>query len=226
MLKSVIFDFDGVIVDSEKWHWRGFNDILAGFDINLSWQEYCDSYLGYTDSELLEKVFSERQIEYTPEKIALLVSEKAVIFGNLARQSTETIDGIMGLLDLLSENKISTAICSGASSCDIDAMLCGTGIENRFSVIVSADDVEKGKPDPAGYLLTLEKLKAHFGMDILHADCVVIEDSHWGIEAGIAAGMNVVAVTNNYSAEELKMAQKVVANLKELTIEDLQSLCG
>ncbi len=98
-------------------------------------------------------------------------------------------------------------------------------LRSFFEVIVSAEEVQKGKPDPEGFLLTLQKLN-HEGQTQIESDqCIVIEDSHWGLEAGKAAGMHTIAVTNSYDAEQLAMAEKTVAQLSELSIEDLQKLC-
>ncbi len=100
-------------------------------------------------------------------------------------------------------------------------------------MIVSAEQVKKGKPDPEGFLLALKLLnklvrrscggKLH--KSIKPADCVVIEDSHWGLQAAKAAGMRAVAITNTYAAEHLKPADKVIEHLAELTLPDLNALC-
>jgi beta-phosphoglucomutase-like phosphatase (HAD superfamily) len=121
------------------------------------------------------------------------------------------------------------AICSGATLSDIDSVFSstqkriGVDLKKHFEAIITADDVSTGKPDPEGYLLTLEKLREVCGEELEACDCVVIEDSHWGIEAGQAAGMKVIAVANSYSSAELEpAADMVVETLKALTVKEIQ----
>jgi len=109
---------------------------------------------------------------------------------------------------------------------DIDLMLGGTDFKDAFEVIVTADDVKHGKPDPEGYLQALKKLNVNEVTPIEPSQCIVIEDSHWGLEAASAAGMNPIAVTNTYPKEELDgKARKIVDRLDELTVDDLHNLC-
>ena len=93
-------------------------------------------------------------------------------------------------------------------------------------MIITAEDVKKGKPDPQGYVLALEKLNQDEKTPIKPAECVVIEDSHWGLAAAAAAGMHPVAITNTYPAEQLRdKAEKVIIRLDELTIDELENIC-
>ena len=98
-------------------------------------------------------------------------------------------------------------------------------LRHLFEVIVSGEQVKKGKPDPEGFLLSLQRLNENREKPITANQCVVIEDSHWGLEAAKAAGMHTIAVTNSYDAGQLGMAEKIVDRLSELTIDDLQQLC-
>jgi beta-phosphoglucomutase-like phosphatase (HAD superfamily) len=126
---------------------------------------------------------------------------------------------------MLSDGRIPTAICSGALLPEIEMILEGAGLRNYFEVIVSAEQVERGKPDPEGFLLALKLLNKKLKKSIKPEDCVVIEDSHWGLQAAKAAGMRAVAITNTYAAEHLKPADKIIAHLTDLTLSDLSALC-
>ena len=109
------------------------------------------------------------------------------------------------------------AICSGGLRNEIETVLLQARLHDFFEVIVSANEVKKGKPDPQGFVITLQMLNSrHPGKTIKAGDCVVIEDSHWGLEAAHAAGMHTVAVTNSYAADELAKAELVVDNLGQL----------
>ncbi len=99
-------------------------------------------------------------------------------------------------------------------------------LRRLFEVIVAAEHVKKGKPDPEGFLLSLQRLNESRENPITGKQCVVIEDSHWGLEAAKAAGMHTIAVTNSYDAEQLSLAEKIVTRLNELGMNDLQQLCA
>jgi beta-phosphoglucomutase-like phosphatase (HAD superfamily) len=109
---------------------------------------------------------------------------------------------------------------------EIEMMLEESGLRRFFAEIVSAEQVKKGKPHPEGFLLSLKKLNKKCRPPIAAGECIVIEDSHWGLQAGMAAGMHTVAVTNSYDAQQLSLAEKIVSRLNELTINDLRQLCS
>ena len=221
MIRAVIFDFDGVISDSEPAHYQAFNQLLADYGVCLSKEQYYSKYLGTTDAELLRMVSTEYDTDYNGLSMDELVSRKAVIFAELIAKEDHIIEGVEQLLKSLSENNLRIAICSGASAEDINVMLKGANLKKYFEVIVSADDVEKGKPDPAGYILTLQKLNQTESDPIQPNQTAAIEDSHWGLEAAAAAGMHTIALVGSYSAEELSMAELVINNMTELKIEKL-----
>jgi len=129
-------------------------------------------------------------------------------------------------LDLLAQAQVPMAICSGALRPEIELILEEAGLRDHFDIIVSAEEVRHGKPDPEGFLLALRKLNDIRPETIAPECCIVIEDSHWGLKAARAAGMRTVAVTNTYDAAQLQQADKVVARLDQLTIHDLQRICS
>jgi beta-phosphoglucomutase len=190
VLKAVIFDFDGVISDSEPCHFAATNEVLKGFGVQLSKEEYYAEYLGFTDYELFEAVKDRHKTDYKDVSIDQLVEKKSVFFAKLIKQTDHLIDGIPELIKQLKKSKMKIAINSGACLADIQIMLAGSAIENTFDVIVSADDVGQGKPHPEGYLMAIEELNAVSGSLILAGQCVVVEDSKWGIISAKRAGMN------------------------------------
>jgi len=127
---------------------------------------------------------------------------------------------------MLEQNNIPMAICSGALLTEVEMVLEDARLRHLFEVIVSGEQVTKGKPDPEGFLLSLQRLNESRANPITANQCIVIEDSHWGLEAAKAAGMHTIAVTNSYGAEHLSMAEKIVNQLNELSIDDLQKLCS
>jgi len=239
MLRAVIFDFDGVIVDSEALHLRSFNRVLARYGVEITTKDYYQDYLGLTDLDCFKLLIDKGKLKLNPSQIEELLKDKNREFERLARTQAHTIEGVPEFLQMLKQNNIPMAIYSGALLEEIELMLKQSNLRYFFEVIVSAEDVEKSKPDPEGFLLALEKLNRRRPLaqtpqnsstekkenPIMPNECVVIEDSHWGLEAAKAAGMHTVAITNSYDAEQLRAAEKTITKLSELKIDDLQRLC-
>jgi len=225
MLRAVIFDFDGVISDTERTHLQAFNKVLAQYDIEISEADYYKDYLGLNDYEGFKEMAKAHNLQLDDEEIKDLIVQKGRIFEELAKTKNNIIEGTAELLNMLKQNGIKMAICSGAVRSDIDAILSGTGLPDFFEAIVTADDVKESKPNPAGFNRALQKLNEKQDSKISPAECIVVEDSPWGLEAAQKAGMHTLAVTNSYTAGELKMAEMVVDNLSRITIAELQELC-
>ena len=233
MLKAVIFDFDGVITDSEILHLRAFNGSLAQYGVEITTKDYYKDYLGFTDVDCYKSLIQQGLLKIDEQKIGDLIREKTQIFEELAKTEGRTIEGVHDFLKTLEQNNIPMAICSGALSAEIELILEEARLRHFFATIVSAEQVRKGKPNPEGFLLTLQRLnhsvipaQAGIRNPILSDQCIVIEDSRWGLKAAKAAGMHAIAVTNSYEADELSLAEKIVTRLNELSINDLQQLCA
>jgi len=160
------------------------------------------------------------------QQINTLMIQKKRIFEQLAKAEGKMIEGVCDFLDMLEQNNIPMAICSGALLTEVEMVLEDARLRHLFEVIVSGDQVKKGKPDPEGFLLSLQRLNEKRENPITANQCIVIEDSHWGLEAAKAAGMHTIAVTNSYDAKQLSQAEKIVTRLNKLTIDDLQQLCA
>ncbi len=220
MLKVVIFDFDGVIADSEILHFRAFNRILAQFDFQIQKRDYYQKYLGLTDKDCYKTLIQEGYLPVSEDQVPDLVAQKKVVYKQFAESDGHIIDGVRSFLGLLNHHGITKAICSGALEAEIQLTLAQAGLENEFVTVVAADHVSVGKPDPEGYNLTLTQLQ-ELDPTLTTSQCIVIEDSHWGLEAAKAAGMKTIAVTNSYPAEQLSMADNIVSSLDLITVEDL-----
>jgi beta-phosphoglucomutase len=225
MLRAVIFDFDGVITDSEIMHLRACNQVLAEYKVQIAKKDYYTNYLGLSEFDFFKAISDNGLVALNSEKIRQLISRKSKIFEKLAKSQGTIIDGVPEFLKMLKENNIPMSICSGAILSEIELILDKAQLRSFFEDIVSAEQVTIGKPDPQGFVLTLKKLNEK-NRSLIHSNqCVVIEDSHWGLEAANAAGMHSVAITNSYAAEQLSMAEKTVTHLNELNMTDLQNLC-
>ena len=227
MPKAVIFDFDGVVADSELLHYKALNTIFNQYGVDVPKDEHWDKYLGYDDLENVRAVSRDYDMGLSNDDVAEIVRLKTELFDRLVRNENVIIDGVPEFITMLVRNNLPLAICSGACLADIELMLQGSGLDGCFSAIVAADHVKKSKPDPEGYLLALSQLNKKIGDHIQPDECVVVEDSRWGLEAAAAAGMNSLAVTNTYPAEKLAgLAQIIVSRLDEVTMDDMRTLCA
>jgi beta-phosphoglucomutase len=225
MLGAVIFDFDGVITDSEILHFRAFNKVLAPYDLELTKKDYYARYLGLSDRDCFTTLIQENRLAVAESAVEDLIGRKTRLFEELTRTDGKIIEGVREFLDMLASERIPMAICSGALRAEIELVLGDSGLRGFFDEIVSAEEVKRGKPHPEGFLLTLKKLNAKRVTLLTPKQCVAVEDSHWGLKAAKGAGMHTIAVTNTYDAGELAAAEKVVARLNALTLQDLTQLC-
>ena len=186
MLRAVIFDFDGVITDSEVLHFRCFNQVLAQYGIEITTEDYYKDYLGLSDFDLFNSMVNNGRLRLDDEGVENLVKQKNQVFEKLAKSEGRIIEGVRDFLEMLRQNNIPMAIYSGALLPEIKLILEQARLCPFFEVIVSAECVKKGKPDPEGFLLALQKLNEKTPNLILPGQCVVIEDSRWGLRAGNA----------------------------------------
>jgi beta-phosphoglucomutase len=223
MLSAVIFDFDGIIVDTEPLHYRAFQEILAPIGLGYSWQDYLNLYIGFDDRDALRNAFRSVGKTLTDRELVKLVEEKGAAFQRIiASGVVYPYPGVVDLLRALSGG-IPLALCSGALPTDIDPILMRLGIAGIFDSIVTAADVQTSKPDPESYLLAVARLKeAYPDRGIIPENCLAIEDTPAGIASAGGAGLKVLAVANSYPEGELSGAARVVETLAGV---DLQSLC-
>jgi HAD superfamily hydrolase (TIGR01509 family) len=228
MLHLVVFDFDGVIADSEPVHYEAFRQSLETDGIVVTWRDYCQRYLGYTDQEAVEHILADAGRAVTPVLVNAIVQRKSARFAQRLQEHCVILPGVVDLLDDLRAQGIARAICSGAQRHEVETVVEQAGLRPHFEVIVAAEDVRAGKPDPQGYLLSLQKINARRNgqMALAPQDCVVIEDSLWGIQAAKAARMPCLAVTTTYPANALELADEVAKDLTEVSVERLRRLAG
>lgn len=215
MIKSLIFDFDGVVVDSEPLHFRVFQQVLKEEGIDLSEELYFSKYLAYDD-----KTFFTRSLKdfgkYTDSKqISELIVKKSGIFEPMIEEHVKVFPGVENFLRNIS-NDYPVAIGSGALRSEIEMILKYTGLSNYFDFIVSADEVENCKPDPEVYIRVLDELNKLGRFKISAHECLVFEDSVHGIKAAKSAGMYCVAVSNSYDTNKIEPADITIKSFKDI----------
>jgi len=222
MLAAVIFDFDGIIVDTEPLHYRAFQDILAPLGLGYSWEEYLRRYIGYDDRDAFREAFRAGGKPLDDGGLRRVIDAKAEAFQRAIASGVEPYPGVVGLIRSIAGN-LPLALCSGALPSDIRPILKQLDIETAFNVIVTAEDVTASKPDPASYALAVARLtNVYPGNAIVPGNCLAIEDTPAGIASASGAGLKILAVTNSYPEESLGGACKVVQSLVGVNIEGLR----
>ena len=224
-LQAIVLDFDGVIADSEPLHLTAFQQTLAEEGIELTETDYYDRYLGYDDVGLVQALAQDRSLALNGEQIASLVTRKGVRLQALLQGGEVLFPGAVDFIRAAA-SEVPLAIASGALRHEILEIVEGAGLGHLFVTIVASGDTAESKPSPAPYLLAFERLRQHTGRDLDPKRCVAIEDSRWGLESAQGAGLRCVGVTNSYPADELGSAELVVGGLDELTLPELDRLCG
>jgi len=223
MLKAVIFDFDGIIVDTEPIHFQAFQSILQPLGLGYSWDEYLEKYIGFDDRDAFREAFSVTGTILDDEKLAELINRKAEFFERIVREGVQPYPGVINLVKALSGN-LPLGLCSGALRRDIMPILDQFGLHKAFDTIVTADDVQASKPDPESYILSIKRLTEVIPpTNILPRECIAIEDTPAGILSAAGAGIHVLAVTNSYEKQRLGGATYITDSLENITIEDLRS---
>jgi HAD superfamily hydrolase (TIGR01509 family) len=219
MLSAVVFDFDGIIVDSEPLHFRAFNEVLEPQGKMISWADYCDTYIGFDDRDAFKTLFKVYKEKLSASDLKALIARKADILQEYINNGE--VAPLPGAVELVKSIpiRLPVALCSGALRSDIEPVLEKLGIGDAFSVMVTAEDTDKSKPDPAPYRLALQKLGIKDASTAL-----AIEDTPAGIFSAKGAGLKVLAVTNSYDREYLMEADGVTDSLEHvnrMTLEDL-----
>jgi len=225
MLRAVIFDFDGVIANTEHLHLGAFQKTLAGEGIELTVEDYYANYLAYDDKTLFAKLYEERGLELDDALLSSLMDRKSLHYDEMIEGNIEILPGAVDFIRSLA-GKYRLAIGSGALEAEILRVLDFAGVRESFEVIVGADNIANCKPEPDVYIEALRRLNALKvdGPDISPAECLVVEDSLSGIRAALAAGMKCLAVTNSYSEAELSEAHAIKPGLGGLDIGTLAHL--
>jgi beta-phosphoglucomutase len=212
----VIFDFDGVIVDTEPLHYRSFQRLLEPLGLGFGWGDYVETYMGFDDRDAFVEAFAAGGRDLNSDVLRSLIMQKALLFQDVIRDGVSAYPGVVDLIRRLYAEQIPLAICSGALKSDIDPILKVLGIEECFDVIVTAEDVTKSKPDPECYQLAFDKLCKLHKTSYTKSSTVAIEDTPAGILSVRLAGLQVIAVTNSYSPEKLVDASFVTDSLERL----------
>ena len=225
-LQAIVFDFDGVIADSEMLHLRAYQQVLGPEGISISNEEYFDKYLGYDDAGVFKAVGREKGVPMDDGRIEQLIARKSTRYDQLSAAGEMLVPGAADFIRTAAA-AVPIAIASGALTHEIEEILDRAGLRPLFPVIVGADQTERSKPHPEPYQTAFDRLRLLTGRDLIAWRSVAIDDSKWGLVSARGADLRCVAVTNTYSAAELRPdAELVVEGLHALTLDALDTLCA
>ncbi|GFO62035.1 haloacid dehalogenase [Geomonas silvestris] len=223
MLDAVIFDFDGIIVDTEPLHYKAFQEILVPLGLGYSWEEYLETYMGFDDRDAFREAFKVAGRSLSDAELKKMMEEKAEAFLCIVSGGVAPYPGVVELIRSISGN-LPLALCSGALRSDIDPILTQLGLTGAFDTLVTADEVAASKPDPESYRVAVQRLQALYPGKVDASRGVAIEDTPAGIVSATGAGLKVLAVTNSYPEERLSGAWRVVNSLVGIDLEGLRLL--
>ena len=203
---SVIFDMDGVLIDSPKYHWQAMRQALRSYGVNIA-DNKLHKYIGKPIATQIREISDEYDVELDCEKIR----DQVAPIKNKLLENIQPKDGVVQLLELLKTHNIAMAVGTSSYREFTEQKLTEAGIIDYFKLLVTEEDVTEHKPSPKVYLTAAEQLGA------TPQTCVVFEDAPSGIQAAKSAGMICIAVQTTLSrAEDLKAADMIVASLREV----------
>lgn len=225
-LQAIVFDFDGVIADSERLHLLSYRQVLAPFGLELSDSAYFGEYLGYDDAAVFRHYARNNGIEWDDTAVGRLIEAKTRRYEELSAEGEMLFPGAAAFITEAA-SVVPIAVASGALTHEVEDILQRTGLLELFVTVVGTDQTARSKPFPDPYLEAFARLADACGSPIDRSRTVAIEDSRWGLESAGAAGLRRVAVANTYSAAELAPhAELVVSGLETLTLSALDELCA
>jgi beta-phosphoglucomutase len=218
-IQAIVFDFDGVLADSEPLHLRSYQAVLTPIGVTLTRDEYYARYLGYDDEGVFTQVLDERGVRIDPRQVGGLIEEKTRVFDELMAAGEMLYPAARPCVERMAP-RFPLGIASGALRHEIEAILRSGKLDGYFRFIVASGETAEGKPAPDPYRRAAE----------LHGlppgSCLAIEDSRWGIESAKAAGLRCIGITSTYPRAELRMADRIIDSLDEFTPAFVESLAS
>lgn len=217
MISAIVFDFDGVLADSEPLHLRAYQEVLASMGATLPREEYYARYLGFDDRGVFRTMSDDRGWALTAPQIATLIAEKTAALEEIVAGADVLYPGAVECIERLVPIW-PLGIASGALRHEIEAILRPHALGRHFKFIIAAGDTAASKPSPDPYRQAAER------HGLPPSSCVAIEDSRWGIESAKAAEMWCVGITHTYPVAELMGADAIVTTLDEITPDLIRSI--
>jgi beta-phosphoglucomutase-like phosphatase (HAD superfamily) len=218
--RAVVFDFDGVLADTEGLHLRAFKSALDPLGFTLSRDDYYERFIGYNDHDLVRALSADQGRVLKASDYDEIIAAKSREYWRLLNTGDVLCDGAAACVARLGA-RYRLAIASGAMHEEIDAILAANRLSSAIAVIVGADDVKKGKPSPEPYATAVAAL------GVKPSRAVAIEDTPMGLWSAESAGLRRIGITTSLTAAHLREdADAIVDHLDEVTIELVDGLIG
>jgi beta-phosphoglucomutase family hydrolase len=212
---AVIFDMDGVIIDSEPFHFEVNKRLFAALGITVSTGEY-EGFIGVSNTAMWTAIKAKHGLVQSVKDLVALQVDGNIDFMNSGR--VDCVPGVLDLINGLKKERFLLGLASSSPYTIIEMVLNRFGIRSVFDCVVSGEDFKNGKPAPDIFLKTAQVL------NVPPAQCVVIEDATHGVQAAKAAGMKCIGFNNpNSPGQDLAPADMVVGDLKELSVQRIRS---
>jgi beta-phosphoglucomutase len=223
-LRAIIFDFDGVLANTEPLHLRAYQEILAPEGLILTEHEYYARYLGFDDAGAFTAMGADAGRQWTSTDIERLIITKARRLEQLQQNVSVLFPGAADAVRRAAA-EVPVAIASGALGAEVRRVLEREHLLNYFTAIVAAEDTVLSKPSPEPYLRALTQLTSSLSVQIEPHECVALEDSPWGLQSARAAKLRTVAVAQTYDESDLNGADLVISTIGSLNLHHLSQLC-
>jgi len=211
---GAIFDMDGVLVDSSDAHYKSWH--MLGEEVGVPFErKLFDETFGMTNFYIIPKWLGAQAAKVD---VAAMSLHKEELYRTLARTVLKPLDGAPELLDSLAAAGFKMAVGSSGPRANVEMTLEILGAKEKFAAMATLEEVKHGKPDPEVFLIAARKL------GLAPSRCVVIEDAPQGVEAGLAAGSKVVAVTSTRKPDALRGAHLIVHSLRDVDARKLKAL--
>jgi len=212
---GVIFDLDGVLIDSEGLYYQAYSEVLKPYGVTVSREEYEQYWIAQGNGP--EYIVAKHQLPISPDELRQL---RSPIYLQLLETEVKLMPQVKETLTQLAQQFVLT-VATNTNREHLDFILDRMGIDHFFPVTIARQDYRGAKPLPDAFLAAARKL------DLSPSQCIVIEDTYKGVQAAVAAGMRCVAVPNEYTLRnDFSQASLVLPNLGELTPEVVRLLLG
>lgn len=209
MIKAILLDFNGIIINDEPIQMKAYQDILKNEGIDLTEEDYYAS-MGMDDETFVASAFERAGKTAEGNKVLELTQAKTQKWREIVANEIPVFDGVENFIKKMVSNDIALGIVSMAKREEIDFVLEKLGLSGYFKAIISADDCENCKPDPEVFFKgfnAVDSARTSEGRNpIVHGECVVIEDSAAGVIGAKKAGLKTLGITNTVSEESLREA--------------------
>jgi beta-phosphoglucomutase len=222
MIRAVIFDLDGTLVETEPLHFASFNQVLRLDGIEIGFEDYTTRLIGLNDRDCFTAVLRENRKDASDDHVAKLIARKTAVYQAMVAERDVLYPGAEKFVRDCA-HRFPLMIATGTLRAEAEAILRRAGLRELFLDIIAADDVEHGKPEPDGFIAALGRIGYLLRQrdPVLADECLVVEDTQAGIEAARRAGMKVLALCHMAQASELAAADVVRASISDLDLDDV-----